>query len=126
MTRLLFAGLLLAGLAGVALAQQAPVPAPARLQDLATAIREGKVDVGRKYDASDTKARFHVIHIETLGMSECSSCHTGRNYQPDYLLLRKEERLLKRAGGEIDRGACLSCHATGGIGSTWYVGRATR
>lgn len=94
----------------------------ANLEEVAEMIRDGKIDVGKEYSMHEKKGRFHNIHVDAVGM-DCASCHYGEYYQADFLLLRKSERLVKKAKGQMNWGSCLGCHQTGGIATTWYVGR---
>lgn len=96
------------------------------LFDTAEAIREGEIDVGKRYDMNKKKGRFHLIHSETIGM-ECESCHVAPHFAADYLLVNKENAERKAAGvgkgkkaDVIDRAVCLGCHKTNGVATTWY------
>lgn len=96
------------------------------LLEMAEAIQEGNIDVGKQYGMHKKRGRYHRIHSEVLGM-ECESCHVGKKYAPDYLLLTKEEE-ERRAAGQgkrpksdvVDRSVCLGCHKTNGIATPWY------
>ena len=95
------------------------------LETIAEAIQEGEIDVGDKLSMDFKKGRFHNIHVDTLGL-DCATCHYGKVYQDDYLLVRKYEYLRKRAKGQANRQACVACHQSGGIATTFYIERAGR
>jgi hypothetical protein len=96
------------------------------LADTAKAIRDGKIDVGKRYDMHKTKGRFHIIHSEIVGL-ECEGCHVAPKFAPDYLLVNKKNAELKATGkgkGQkadvVDRGVCQGCHKTHGVATQWY------
>ena len=96
------------------------------LAEMAKAIRDGEIDVGKQLDMDKKKGRFHVIHSDTVGL-ECEGCHVGKQYAKDYLLVGRTnaERQAVGAGkGEksdvLDRSVCLGCHKTGGVATVWY------
>lgn len=100
--------------------------APSDLYEMAQALQEGKIDVGKRYDMNEKKGRFHLIHAETVGM-ECEGCHVAKSFAPDYLLVGRHNAELKAAGlgkGDkievLDRSVCLGCHKTGGVATVWY------
>ena len=100
--------------------------APMDLDETAEAIRDGKIDVGKRYDMHKKKGRFHRIHSETLGL-DCEACHVAKSYAPDYLLLDRANAEAKAIGkgkgpkaDVLDRGVCLGCHKTNGVATTWY------
>lgn len=96
------------------------------LGSVARDIRDKKIDVGKTYSTGVEEGdRFHNIHSDVIGVG-CKSCHNGKAYQDDYILLRKGEILPKDARGQAERGVCLGCHRTGGPASTWFVGRETK
>ncbi len=95
------------------------------LSKLAKDIRNGKIDVGTEYSVDYNDDRFHKIHADTLGLN-CSTCHAGKQYQPDFVLLRKYEEEAGEPRRKLDRAPCLGCHQAGGIATTWYSGRATK
>lgn len=96
------------------------------LDEMAEAIRNGDIDVGKQYDMNKKSGRFHLIHSETIGL-ECEACHVAPKYAPDYLLVDKDNAEAKAAhrgkGPEadvLDRAVCLGCHKTNGPAHTWY------
>ena len=97
------------------------------LAEMAKAIRDGQVDVGKQLDMDKKKGRFHRIHSDTVGL-ECEGCHVGKEYAKDYLLAGRENAERQAAGkgkgGEksdvLDRSVCLGCHKTGGVATVWY------
>jgi hypothetical protein len=115
------ATLVILGLTSSAVAQDS-----ANLGAITRDIRAGNIDVGRTYSMGvDGDDRFHNIHSDAIGLG-CKSCHSGKAYHDDYILLRKGEILPKDARGQAERGVCLGCHRTGGPASTWFVGRETK
>ena len=96
------------------------------LADTAEAIRDGKIDVGKRYDMNKKKGRYHLIHSEVLGL-ECEACHVSKKYAPDYLLVSRDEEERRAAGhGKgpkievVDRAVCLGCHKRNGVAHTFY------
>lgn len=100
--------------------------APSDLYEMAKALQDGKIDVGKRYDMNEKKGRFHLIHAETVGI-ECEGCHVAKSYAPDYLLVDRSNAMRKAAGAGkgdkadvLDRSVCLGCHKTGGVATVWY------
>lgn len=93
------------------------------LEKIAKAIRDGKEPVFGKLTMDYRKGRFHTIHIDLLGL-DCGTCHWGERYHDDFLLVRRDEILRKRAKGQASREACIACHQKGGIATTFYLRRA--
>jgi hypothetical protein len=93
------------------------------LEITARQIRSGEIPVAGPLSMDYRKGRFHTIHIDLLGL-DCGTCHWGERYQDDYLLVRKDEVLRKRAKGQADRQVCVACHQRGGIATTFYMRRA--
>ena len=96
------------------------------LDEIAEGIRNGDIDVGKRYDMNKNKGRFHLIHSETIGL-ECEACHVAPKFASDYLLFNKDNAELKAAGhgkGQkadvLDRAVCLGCHKTNGVATTWF------
>lgn len=94
------------------------------LRKIGEDIRAGKIDVGDKYSVDAKTGRYHAIHVDVIGM-ECSSCHFGERYHPDYLLVGKDKPYPRRAQGQLDRSSCLGCHREGAEGTTFYGASAT-
>ena len=92
------------------------------LDTLARQIRDGTIDVGNEYSMDVSKGRFHRLHVNTLGLA-CASCHYGKQYQDDFLLVRKHESPRGWPPGQISRQTCIACHQVDGIATTFYVGR---
>lgn len=93
------------------------------LEDISEKILQGEIPVGKELSMDYKRGRYHEIHVDVLGL-DCHTCHYGKAYQPDYLLLRKYEFLRKRAKGQFNREACLACHQEEGIATVFYKGRA--
>jgi len=96
------------------------------LDDIAEGIRNGDIDVGKRYDMNKNKGRYHLIHSETIGL-DCESCHVAPKFAPDYLLFNKDNAEAKATGhgkgpkaDVVDRSVCLGCHKTNGVATTWY------
>ncbi len=100
--------------------------APADLLEMSEAIQEGTIDVGKQYDMHKRNGRFHLIHSENIGM-ECESCHVSESFAKDFMVVNRDNELLKAQGeGKgskaevLDRAVCLGCHKQGGIATPWY------
>jgi len=93
------------------------------LEITARQIRSGEIPVAGALSMDYRKGRFHTIHIDLLGL-DCGTCHWGDKFQDDYLLVRKDEVLRKRAKGQANRQSCVACHQQGGIATTFYMRRA--
>jgi hypothetical protein len=93
-------------------------PPPTTWADTAEKIRAGEIDVGKKYGVA-VDGRFHVVHLEILGMG-CLACHENRAFPEDAYFLRRAEFPLRGHPGAVDPIACISCHRNEGIASTWY------
>jgi len=90
------------------------------LLELGEKIRGEEVEeVGTEYSMDYRTGRYHIIHADVVGM-DCTSCHLGRHYQPDYLLMGKGEPFPKKAKGQYDRTGCLGCHRQGAEGTAFY------
>lgn len=108
------------------LAQTAEIDAYPGITEHAKLIREGKIDLGRRYSMHPEQGRFHIVHVDEIDM-ECTSCHVAEGFATDYQLLRRVQAEQKADGigkGEqadvIDRTVCLGCHKGGGIATRWY------
>ncbi|NOY16972.1 MAG: hypothetical protein GXP23_08585 [Gammaproteobacteria bacterium] len=89
------------------------------LARLAEKIRSGEIDVGKDYSMNEKTGRFHIIHADKL-MLDCTTCHQGKAYRKDYLLVGKDKAYPARAKGQYQRSVCLGCHQKGGIARRWY------
>lgn len=93
----------------------------ASLARIAEQIRRGEIDVGDNYSMSEQDGRFHIIHADRLLM-DCSNCHYGKTYKPDYLSVSKHKPFPQKAKGQYQRAVCLGCHLEGGIATPFYRG----
>ncbi len=107
-------------------AQTAELDAYPGMTEHAKLIREGKLDLGRRYSMHPEQGRFHIVHVDEIDM-ECTSCHVAEGFATDYQILRKVQAEQKAEGigkGEqadvIDRTVCLGCHKGGGIATRWF------
>ncbi len=89
----------------------------ASLEEIAKLIREGKINVGKKYTMS-FGGRFHNIHTKVMSMN-CNVCHI-KKYPKDFLYIRRYKVPVRGAPGVVDRSICISCHKGGGIATPWY------
>jgi hypothetical protein len=96
-----------------------PAEQTPKLMDVAKALRDGKLDVGKEYSIYAKTGRYHNIHVDVIGL-DCDSCHSGSTYKDDLLLVGKHEPYVKRSKGRYDRTGCLGCHRKGGEGSRFY------
>lgn len=96
----------------------------ANLMDVAKALREGKIDVGDELSVDAKTGRFHAVHVDVIGL-DCASCHYGKTYRDDYMLVGRDKPYVKRSTGRFDRTGCLGCHRAGGEGRQLYGNNAT-
>lgn len=107
-------------LLAASVAWSADPPPQATWADVAEKIRAGEIDVGKKLGMS-VDGRFHVIHLEVLGLG-CLACHENRAFPDDSHFLRRAEFPARGHPGAVDPISCVSCHRREGIASTWYGG----
>ena len=98
---------------------------PPGLATTADKIRSGEIDVGDDYSMNTDTGRFHVIHSDKVLM-DCTHCHIGERYSPDYMSISRDKPYPVGAKGQYERSVCLGCHQEGGAGTTFYQGSATR
>jgi hypothetical protein len=121
MNRLILLTVLLAvPLAGVAADPQKRGP---KLENISQKILNGEIKVGGKLSMDEKQGRYHEIHVDIIGL-DCHTCHYGKKYQDDYLLLRKDETLRDRAKGQVTRETCIACHQEEGMATVFYKGRS--
>lgn len=89
------------------------------LDEVAKKIRNGQLDVGTEMSMDPRAGRFHKIHVQVLGLG-CGSCHGGKEYATDYLLVRKHAPLPEDMPGIVDHSTCLGCHKRGGVATSLY------
>jgi hypothetical protein len=92
------------------------------LERTAKLIRSGDIMVEGELSMDYREGRFHTIHVDLMGL-DCGSCHYGERYRDDYMLLRHDEELRKRAKGQASRQTCLACHQVGGFATTYFMER---
>lgn len=107
------------GTAMVVWAEQPTTETSARLAVLAEQIRQHRIDVGGDYSMNEKTGRFHIIHADKL-LLDCTSCHYGDTYRPDYLSVSRDKPFPPQARGQYIRSVCLGCHQEGGLGTQWY------
>jgi Pyruvate/2-oxoacid:ferredoxin oxidoreductase delta subunit len=101
------------------LAQQTGTAASADLARIAEQIRQKRIDVGGDYSMNHKTGRFHIVHADKMLM-DCSNCHFGEHYQPDYLSASRDKPYPDEAKGQYVRSVCLGCHQAGGLATRWY------
>lgn len=98
---------------------------PPGLATTAEKIRSGEIDVGSDYSMNTDTGRYHIIHADKVLM-DCSNCHIGESYSPDYMSISRDKPYPVEAKGQYERSVCLGCHQEGGAATTFYQGAATR
>ena len=96
---------------------------PPGLATTADKIRSGEIDVGDDYSMNTDTGRFHTIHADKVLM-DCTNCHIGETYRPDYLSISRHKPYPIEAKGQYERSVCLGCHQEGGAATTFYKGSA--
>jgi hypothetical protein len=109
-------------LLGTLVAAWAETPAKldsAQLARISEQIRQHRIDVGGDYSMNEKTGRYHIIHADKLLM-DCSNCHYGDAYRPDYLSVSRDRPYPEKARGQYIRSVCLGCHQEGGLATKWY------
>jgi hypothetical protein len=91
----------------------------AQLARIAEQIRQHRIDVGGDYSMNEKTGRLHIIHADKMLM-DCSNCHFGDRYRPDYLSFNLHKPFPAEAKGQYVRTVCLGCHQEGGLATPWY------
>jgi hypothetical protein len=92
------------------------------LERAAKLIRSGEMTIKGSLSMDYRTGRYHTIHVDAMGL-DCASCHYGDVYRANYMLLRRDEQLRKRAKGQVSRQTCVACHQAGGFATTFYMMR---
>jgi len=93
------------------------------LGNISQKILDGQIPVGGKLSMHEKQGRYHEIHVDIIGLV-CETCHYGKEYQADYLLVGKDKILRDRAKGQLNRESCLACHQEQGMATVFYKGRS--
>ena len=100
-----------------------PVNRAPKLENISQKILDGDIPVGDKLSMDEKQGRYHEIHVDIIGL-DCHTCHYGKEYQADYLLLSKDKILRDRAKGQLNRESCIACHQEEGMATVFYKGRS--
>ena len=119
MIKLFLTTFLVFGLSMASLAEQPTTTNSAQLARVAEQIRQHRIDVGGDFSMDEKTGRFHIIHADKM-MMDCSNCHYGDQYRPDYLDVSRDKPYPDKAKGQYVRSVCLGCHQKGGLATQWY------
>ena len=119
MIKIILAALLAYGVIMTVEAEQPATVSSAQLARIAEQIRQHRIDVGGDYSMNAKTGRYHIIHADKM-MMDCSNCHYGDQYQPDYLDVSRNKPYPAEAKGQYVRSVCLGCHQEGGLATQWY------
>jgi hypothetical protein len=119
MIKIILAALLAYGVIMTAVAEQPETVDSAQLARIAEQIRHHRIDVGGDYSMNAKTGRYHIIHADKM-MMDCSNCHFGDQYLPDYMDVSRNKPYPAEAKGQYLRSVCLGCHQKGGLATQWY------